>query len=237
MDTQKDDVSVASTTVASKKKNAKKYVLIGAIVLVLAILAFYFLYFIKTPVYSLYEIRTAAQTKNVLLLEERADLNSIYSNAFDDYVSSSLDDSTSLGNPLAIAMVKFMKPSIVSTLVEKTKIAVKNGEFAKDEKEVNKKETTVSKVYPIKESPSKEKAKEKISKMKNFKVTGVKDTVIQGSNAIVSVETLDRNTNNVIIVDLKMKELNDGTWQLVKVDNFKEVLKEIQFPSFNELVK
>ena len=236
MDTQKDDVLVTSTIDSSKKKNTKKYVLIVGIVLVLAMLAFYFLYFIKTPVYSLYEIRTAVQTKNVLLLEKRADLNSVYGSAFDDYVSSSLDGS-GISNPLAITMVKFMKPTIVDNLVERTKTAVRNGEFAKDTKEENKKETSVSKVYPIKESPNKEKAKEKISRMKNFKLSGVKDTVIVGDTAIVSAEVLDKKNNKIIIVDLKMAELNDGTWQLVKVDNFKEVLKELNFPAFNELVK
>lgn len=234
MNTQQDDLSVTPEVVPSKKKETKKYVLIGVIVVILASLAFYFLYFIKTPVYSLYEIRTAVQNKNVVLLEKRASLKSIYSNAFDDYVSLSVENSTTGSNPLAIVMVKLMKPTIVDTLVERTKTSVENGDFVKG---ANQKEANVSNVYAIKESSAKEKAKQKISELKNLKITGIKDTVIVDNIAVVSVEALDRNTNKVVIIDLKMTELSDGTWQLVKFDNFKGILKEFEFPYFSELVK
>lgn len=236
MDTKKDEnVENLTSDLEKREKRCKIYALVGFVVLILAIAAFYFLYFIKTPVYSLNEIRTAAQTKNVVLLEERADLKSIYSNAFDDYVSLSGND-TGAGNPLIVLMAKLMKPTVVDTFVEKTKEAVKNGDFAKDRKKAKETAEVKTKDAGSKEVVKNENNNPQTKKIKDFKLKGVKDTIIAGNTAVVSAEVLDEKKDKVIIVDFKMKKLNDGTWQLVKIDNFKDILKEIDVPSFNELV-
>ena len=63
----------------------QKKICVGLIITILAIVGFYFFYWIKTPVYSINLIREAVKHRNIEAFERHVDLNSVYSKAVDDF--------------------------------------------------------------------------------------------------------------------------------------------------------
>lgn len=63
--------------------NAKKIGL-GIVIAILCAIAFYFLYWIKTPAYSLNIIRESVEKHDVATFEKHVDMDTLYTKAFDD---------------------------------------------------------------------------------------------------------------------------------------------------------
>ena len=121
---------------------SKKKIIIAVLVAIVAIaLGWYFLYFTKTPVYSLNLAREAVEKHDVNAFKKHVDVDSIIGSGYDDVVAMQLEDPEIKDNPLkglAEVMFQGLKPKIVpilsneitvllqSNLKVQTKMLVKN---------------------------------------------------------------------------------------------------------------
>ena len=99
---------------------SKKKIIIAALVAIVAIaLGWYFLYFTKTPVYSLNLAREAVEKHDVNAFKKHVDVDSIIGSGYDDVVAMQLEDPEIKDNPLkglAEVMFQGLKPKIVPIL-------------------------------------------------------------------------------------------------------------------------
>ena len=94
---------------------SKKKIIIAVLVAIVAIaLGWYFLYFTKTPVYSLNLAREAVEKHDVNAFKKHVDVDSIIGSGYDDVVAMQLEDPEIKDNPLkglAEVMFQGLKPN------------------------------------------------------------------------------------------------------------------------------
>lgn len=92
-----------------------KKMLAAPIVLVLLGLAYYFLYFIKTPGYAVNQIREAIMQKDTVKFQQYVDMDSVLDKAFDDLViaESKINNDNIATNPFALSVFNMLKPAVV----------------------------------------------------------------------------------------------------------------------------
>ena len=99
---------------------SKKKLFIAVLVAVVGIvLGWYFLYFTKTPVYSLNLAREAVEKHDVNAFKKHVDMDSIIGSGYDDVVAMQLEDPEIKNSPfkdLAEVMFQGLKPKIVPIL-------------------------------------------------------------------------------------------------------------------------
>ena len=109
--------------------NKKKWFIVSILLAVLAGVAFYFLYFIKTPTYALNETRLAVKEHDTTKFTRYVDVNSVMDNAFDDIIKaeSKINNDNVFSNPFALGILHMLKPSVVDLMAQEAldKIAAK----------------------------------------------------------------------------------------------------------------
>lgn len=185
------------------------------IILLIAITgAWYFLYFIKTPVYSLKLAHDAIQTHNVDEFKKHVDVNSIIDSSYDEIVEAQLDINNikdSNMRSFLVSISQSLKPKIVHTL---TQIVY--------EKLAGTESTTKEQVDPGEVQEFMDKTG--INALK-FKEIG-SSTTTDGIADVPLVFHSDK-LNKDITLHVEMRKNNDGTWQAFKIKNLKEYIIEI----------
>lgn len=99
---------------------SKKKSIIAVLIAVIAIvLGWYFLYFTKTPVYSLNLARESVEKHDIVTFKKHVDVESIVGSGYDDFVEVQMNDPLIKDNPFkgfAEAMLRGLKPQIVPAL-------------------------------------------------------------------------------------------------------------------------
>ena len=190
-------------------KNSVK-VLIGCVVLVACGLGYYFLYFVKTPLYSMKLIADAVQKKDIILFEQHVDINSIIDRGYDKIIVFMMKQQKEVeaDNPYALGFAQLMKPVVVSKFVTEAKTAIQD-EFNKTANSVEKQS---------------DESKEK----KNSFARGIRDIkeeVRHDSDAIVSFVTTAQNGDDVVF-RCRMEKLPSGKWKVIEVMNLDELFKK-----------
>jgi len=92
-----------------------KKILAAPVVLILLGLAYYFLYFIKTPAYAVNQIREAVMQKDAVKFQQYVDLDSVLDKAFDDLIvaESKINNDSIATNPFALSILHMLKPTVV----------------------------------------------------------------------------------------------------------------------------
>ena len=83
---------------------------------------------------------------------------------------------------------------------------------------------------------SDQNAREKQAADEMKEKTGIKDlefksigsATVDGNSAVVPVTSNSKQLNQDVTFNLAMKKLDDGTWQAVKINNFKEFLALVE---------
>lgn len=199
--------------------NQKKIGIVVVAAIVCAI-AFYFLYWIKTPVYSLGIIRDSIQKHDVATFEKHVDLDTLYSKGFDDALAaqSKNEQKDLVADPLTAAFMQMLKPAIISELKTQTLNAIK-GDSASDGQD--KKSMQALSVDNI--------AKDLKSKS-GINDSSVKDVSVlskENNEAIVSVKTFNKQLDKTFDLHVKMSKLDDGTWRLKEIANLADFLVEV----------
>lgn len=188
---------------------------IGIIVLiVLGCLAGYFGYYTKTPQYSLGIVRTAVEKHDWETFSKHVDTDQVASNAFDGLVGYAMDKETdSMAKAFAGGFMALLKPAVVKELTDSMKVYVQTG-HAKGEG--NGQGTSAAASI------------DKQANVSNMEFKGIAYTKKDNNLATVGVKLFDKELGKEVILDLKMRELPDGTWQVIQISNLKDYLAEVE---------
>lgn len=196
---------------------SKKKIIIAVLIAVIAIvLGWYFGYFTKTPVYSLNLARESVEKYDVVTFKKHVDVESIIGSGYDDFVDVQMNDPVIKDNPFkgfAEVMLKGLKSQIVPVLTQE----IYNG--------VEKKSEDSNQNTKSKEAASEVKEK---TGVKDLEFKSIGSATIDGNSAIVPIIFSSKDLNQDVTFDLLMKKLEDGTWQAIKINNFKEYLDLIE---------
>ena len=196
---------------------SKKKLFIAALVAVVAIvLGWYFLYFTKTPVYSLNLAREAVEKHDVNAFKKHVDMDSIIGSGYDDVVSMQLEDPEIKNSPfkdLAEVMFQGLKPKIVPILSNEIYNAIAKQPESSEQN--------------AREKQAADEMKEKTG-VKDLEFKSIGSATVDGNSAVVPVTFNSKELNQDITFNLAMKKLDDGTWQAVKINNFKEFLELVE---------
>lgn len=196
---------------------SKKKLFIAALVAVVAIvLGWYFLYFTKTPVYSLNLAREAVEKHDVNAFKKHVDMDSIIGSGYDDVVSMQLEDPEIKNSPfkdLAEVMFQGLKPKIVPILSNEIYNAIAKQPESSEQN--------------AREKQAADEMKEKTG-VKDLEFKSIGSATVDGNSAVVPVTFNSKELNQDVTFNLAMKKLDDGTWQAVKINNFKEFLELVE---------
>lgn len=205
---------------------SKKKIIIAVLIAVITIvLGWYFLYFTKTPVYSLNLARESVEKHDVVTFKKHVDVESIVGSGYDDFVDVQMNDPLIKDNPFkgfAEVMLKGLKSQIVPALSQE----IYNG--------IEKKSDDSNQNAKSKEAADEVKEKTGVKDLE-FKSIGA--ATIDGNSAIVPIIFSSKELNQDVTFDLLMKKLEDGTWQAIKVNNFKEYLDLVEKNEKNKMNK
>jgi hypothetical protein len=217
--------------------NLLKKIGIGLLVLVVAGFAFFFLYVVKTPHYSLYLIHKAVQSHDTTMFEQHVDLDSVYGKGVDDLISSAVKGQKSIGLDFFTAgILKLVKPTVVHTLRDATLESVRkvpakdkvqpgqneNGQASQKEDDKTKKKNKKENAIPLLQ-----KMKERVD-VSNLKIKDATVTQNDSNTADVAVLLHNIKLNKDFNVIMRMTKLYNGDWQIKEITNFVEFLTEVE---------
>lgn len=202
----------------------KKKIIAIAVILVAAVAGWYFMYFTKTPVYSLNEARVAVEKHDVAAFKKHVDLESIFGCAYDDFIAVEMEKPEIKNNPFtgfAQTILKGMKSEIVGALSQACYNKI--GEQPKDDapsgdsgQATDDESIALSKGQKIKESMN----------VSDLRFKSVQEADISGDVAKVPVVFESENPDRgEVIFTVEMHRLEDKTWQAVRISDFKDYLE------------
>lgn len=193
----------------------KKKVGIGIFIGIICLVAFYFLYWVRTPIYSINIIKEAVQKHDVTTFERHVDMDTLYTKAFDDFIvaTDKIEGKNYLSNPLAAGFIQMLKSPVVAALKVATIEGVKGD---------NKNDTA--------KSDDANNMAKNIEGRSGLDKSVVKDVSViskEGDTAIVAIKIYNRQVDKDFALKVKMSKLDDGKWRLKEVTNLVEFLIEV----------
>lgn len=185
---------------------------IGILVTMLCAVAFYFLYWVKTPVYSLNIIKDSIKKHDMATFEKHVDMDTIYSKAFDDCMIAMdrIQGEDTLSNPFTLGIIQMIKPTVVSVLKQQSMEYIMGEKESQDNKitKANKMANNI-----------REKAALDKSELKDISVISK-----EGDVSFVAIKIYNRQLTKDFDIKVKMTKLEDGTWKLREVTNLVDFL-------------
>ena len=196
--------------------SSQKKIGIVVIVAIICVAAFYFLYWIKTPTYSLGLVREAVQKHDIEMFEKHVDLDTLYTKGFDEAIVAvnKIQAGTVLSNPLAAGFIQVLKPTVVSALKDKTIAAVK-GEAEGDQDK------------PKQQGGDADNFAKRLKAMSGISNSAFDHASViskEGNVAIVSIKLHNQKVDKDFELKVKMAKLDDGTWKVKEITNLVDFL-------------
>jgi hypothetical protein len=197
--------------------DAKKRNIIIAVVVIICLAFGGFMYYKRTPTYTFNLIRESVQKHDYEAFSRHVDTRSLVSAAYDDIIKQGLaevGDDESV-KELASSFAQMLKPGVVDALDNQVTQYVKTGDIEKK----NQKPTDVEKA-----------ADGMVREMNLMKTTfkGVGKTRKEDGFSYVGIILHDKKVGQDFTLELQMKQLDDGTWKVLKINNLGEYLKAYQ---------
>ena len=209
-----------ANVVDTNNNKSRLYIIAGIVVLAIIGLLFYFLYWVKTPAYSLNLIREAIEKHDLVKFEKHVDTESLYNRAFDEVVQKNLTNSGYENNQLVMGLIGMLKKTAVDELINQTKKYVETGDF----------EIPGQKVAPAKTNqPDGKDVATNLNKnagISYIQFKGIENTQKDGKIAVVTTKVYDKRVGKDFVIKLKMRELENGEWKVVEAANLTEYLEE-----------
>lgn len=223
MSSSDNDFTNAETNgfLAKMKQNKVMSIIIGLVILAIIGAAFYFLYWVKTPQYSLKLIRDSVEKHDVATFEKHVDLTTITGQALDALMAQEMSKED-MNNPLVAGIIQTMKPVMVESLKNGFIEYVRSGnlELKDPFKDRNKQEATA------------QKEESKIDNMNKMEFKDITNVETEGNRAKVSLLFHDNKLEKDFTVIIGMGKLEDGTWRVDNLENIADFAKE-----YNEATK
>lgn len=201
------------------RTNKLKYLLLTAAVAIIALLVWYFSYWLKTPQYTLGLIGTAVQKYDFTAFEKHVDMETLYSSAYDNVVVASFG-SERLSNPILAALVQNIKGIAVPILIDQTQNYVDNGTM--DEADPSDADSPMLQnngtviVNSLKNKTG----------INSMRYQGIESVQKDGADATVTIKVFDSSLNKPFFVKLAMQQLADGSWRLMKINDLQSLISE-----------
>ena len=196
-----------------------RYLLLALLVTLLAVVVWYFTYWVKTPQYALNQIGRAVQQHDLKTFEKHVDMETLYSSAYDDVVGVTFGEER-MSSPIVTALVQNIKGVAVPILIDQTKHYVNSGKLNEPEPSDADSPMLQNNGTAI------------VNNLKNktgvdaMHYDGLDKIEKNGTDAIVTIDVTDRELDKQFLVALKLRQLADGGWQLTKITNLRELISE-----------
>lgn len=205
------------------KCRSKKLIAIAvaAILLVVCGIGGY-MYYKRTPAYSLQLIQESVKEHNWEKFSRHVDTKSLSDAAFDDIIELAMEEQGNMDEQtkaLAAGFIQLIKPTLTSLIESSVKEYVETGEFKKEDKDGKNGKAN-------NENPADSLLQD--TKADKLKFTGIKATETDGSTAIATMGLRDESLNADYELKIRMIQLDDGTWKISKIDNLKEFYQATQ---------
>lgn len=200
-------------------KNRKGIIAICIVILVVIVGIAGYMYYKRTPTYTFSLIKTSVEKHDWDTFSKHVDTENIIGTGYDAFIQSAIEADEDMDDSMkgfVGGFAQMMKPAIVSAINEETKEWVKTGE-TKSEQNSN----------DAKNGQNAQQAADNMKKSVGFdqsKYKGVAYTKKEGDFSIVGVTIEDSQLGKEFTLDLKMRQLEDGTWQILSISNLKEYL-------------
>lgn len=181
-------------------------------ILVLCFISWYFLYWIKTPGYSLNLIREGIKSHDWNKVEKHIDIRDVYGKAFDDLTQYDIEELGEESSDAVQAVRNPLKEDVVNALTKQTKDYVENGRD--EDKDMLFKQNSIWK-----------KAGITIPEIHTNAVNyyGVSKTEKTGKKAVVTVKLVEQKLQKDFVLKIDMVQKEDGTWKAVSIHNFNQL--------------
>ena len=192
-----------------------KYVKLGAALAlaIVAIAGWWFLYYTKTPTYSLGLVKTAINQHDIETFKKHVDLDTFMDSAIDDFINSDDKVAEMKDNPFASGLLQMLKPTLIDYSKKQIYALVEKGT---DE--------------GVKNQPQNEGTSgiaNNMPSVSNKSFIGIGETKKSGKTATVELKVNDEEIGGEFTFVVAMRELNDGTWQVTKINNLTDYLKAV----------
>jgi len=195
----------------------KKILFVAPVLLVLLGLAYYFLYFIKTPGYAVKEIYQAVAQHNTTAFQKHVDVDSILDKAFDDLIvaESKINNDQIINNPFALSVLHMLKPTVVKLMKEQVL-----EEVAKTDNPANKKV----------DDPVSDAMRRNLQRKAHLDKLTFKDLKLykeNGDKASANVVVYNGSLNKDFAFNLSLLKNQDGVWQVKEITNLVAIIMQM----------
>ncbi len=195
---------------------AKKWwALIAAVLAAAAIAAWYFLYYVKTPAYTVQLLQKAAAAHDTAAFEKHLDLRSVLDGGYDALMTAGLPESAA-GDEARKAelqqIARAVKPAVVEQMREYILHAVAGGHWDTE------KEGGTAQLEAIAERAG----------ITAFLTKDVKTSAESGDRASLVIDVTHPDLAEPFPITADLSRLPDGTWQIRSLSNFGDFLTQLR---------
>lgn len=181
----------------------------------IAIAAWYFLYYVKTPAYTVTLLQKAAAAHDEAAFEKHLDLRSVLDGGYDALMTAGLPESAG-GDEAQKAEVqqiaRAVKPAVVEQMREYILHAVAGGKWD------TAKEGGTAQLEAIAERAG----------ITAFLTKDVKTTAASGDSAVIQIDVTHPDLAEPFPMTAELSRLPDGTWQIRSLSNFGDFLTKLR---------
>lgn len=230
MDKQEQTAELVTTTTpvapVVPKKNKIKMFAVTVLAIAIIAVAWYFLYFTKTPEHSLNTVRTAVVNHDVETFKKHVDLDSLLAHGYDDMIAAMIAGDEKLANDnfsrnFVEGLAKLFKGMMVAEGKDSILRYVETGKVERPGEAQGQAQAKTSPAPSVKNM-----AKQTGLDDASFK--GLAYSKQDGDIANVGIKFLLPKDQQEIVLDVKMRRLKDGNWQIVEISNLKEFILQVE---------
>ena len=199
----------------------KKIFALILVLLVIAGIGGYF-YYKRTPAYTFSLIQKSVEQKDWKEFQRHVDTENLLSTSYDVLIESTLEEDKSMdnqGRKMALTFVRMLKPNIVASLNKDLEQWISTGTIKPpDGSEATATQTQAQMV-----------GLNMLQKagLTRLAITGVGSVNKGGDMYTVPLKVHDDTLEQDFTLELGLKQLDDGTWQILEVTNLRDYLKEM----------
>lgn len=215
-------VSEPVATVPPKKNNKVKMFGLTLLALVIIATAWYFLYFTKTPEYAVNKVRESVVNHDVATFKKHVDLDTLLARAYDDMIAALIASDPKLANDnfsrsFIEGLSKIFKGMVVTEGKDGVLRYVQTGKWERPEDV--KPQAGKSPTPNIKDMT-------KNTGLSDASFKGIAYSKKDGKVANIGAIVLLKENNKEVVLDVKMRQLPDGSWQISEISNLKDFILE-----------
>ena len=202
----------------------KKITAVLVVLLLLAAGVGGYMYYKRSPEYSLKLIQESVKKHNWDKFSQRVDVKGMSESAFDDLIDVAMEKDKTMDSgtkTLAAGFAQMLKPAVTGAIESAVKEYVEKGEVDKPKADAGK--------NGDKDKVGEQAADNLLEKThaKDVNFTGVKSSDVDGDIATVTLGIKNEKLGKEFELKLSMSRLEDGTWKIKRISNLKDFMQAV----------